>query len=49
MSRISASVCAWTVTSCAVPGSSAIKSAGSLASAMAIITRWFMPPESWKE
>ena len=35
------------VTSSAVVGSSAISSAGSLASAMAIITRWRWPPESW--
>ena len=39
---------AWTVTSRAVVGSSAISSLGSLASAIAIITRWRMPPEnSW--
>ena len=48
-SRISLSVCACTVTSSAVPGSSAISSAGLLTSAIAIITRWFMPPESWNE
>ena len=48
-SDISFSVCACTVTSSAVPGSSASKRAGLLASAMAIITRWFMPPESWNE
>ena len=35
------------VTSSAVVGSSAISSAGSLASAIAIITRWRWPPESW--
>ena len=34
------------VTSSAVVGSSAISSFGSQASAMAIITRWRMPPES---
>ena len=34
------------VTSSAVVGSSAISSAGAQASAMAIITRWRMPPES---
>jgi hypothetical protein len=39
-------ICAWMVTSSAVVGSSAISSAGSQASAMAIITRWRMPPES---
>ena len=35
------------VTSSAVVGSSAISSLGLQAIAMAIITRWFMPPESW--
>jgi len=39
---------AWVVTSRAVVGSSAMSSAGSLARAIAIITRWHMPPESWK-
>ena len=38
---------AWIVTSSAVVGSSAISSFGSQASAMAIITRWRMPPENW--
>ena len=38
--------CAWTVTSSAVVGSSATSSAGSLASAMAMETRWRMPPDS---
>ena len=38
---------AWTVTSRAVVGSSAIRIEGPLASAMAIITRWRWPPESW--
>ena len=38
---------AWIVTSSAVVGSSAISSFGSSASAMAIITRWRMPPENW--
>ncbi len=37
--------CACTVTSSAVVGSSAISNAGLQASAMAIITRWRMPPE----
>ena len=46
-SRISASIWAWIVTSSAVVGSSAISSAGRQASAMAIIARWRMPPESW--
>ena len=40
-------ICACTVTSSAVVGSSAIKRSGSLASAIAIITRWRWPPESW--
>ena len=38
-------ICAWIVTSSAVVGSSAISSCGRQASAMAIITRWRMPPE----
>ena len=41
-----ARICACTVTSSAVVGSSAISSLGSLASAMAIIARWRMPPEN---
>ena len=40
-------ICAWIVTSSAVVGSSAISSVGLQASAIAIITRWRMPPESW--
>ena len=40
-------ICACIVTSRAVVGSSAIRSLGLQAIAMAIITRWFMPPESW--
>ena len=40
-------ICACTVTSSAVVGSSAISRSGSLASAMAIITRWRWPPDSW--
>ena len=39
-------ICAWMVASSAVVGSSAISRSGWPASAMAIITRWFMPPES---
>jgi hypothetical protein len=39
-------ICFWIVTSSAVVGSSAINSSGLQAIAMAIITRWFMPPES---
>ena len=38
---------AWTVTSRAVVGSSASSSAGSRASAMAIMARWRIPPEYW--
>ncbi|MNL09265.1 hypothetical protein D3C87_1300190 [compost metagenome] len=45
--RISCRISAWMVTSSAVVGSSAISSAGLHDSAMAIITRWRMPPESW--
>jgi len=41
------SICACTVTSSAVVGSSAMMSRGRHASAMAIITRWRMPPEYW--
>ena len=43
----SASTWAWTVTSSAVVGSSAISTDGLQAIAMAIMTRWHMPPESW--
>ena len=39
-------ICACTVTSSAVVGSSAISRSGSFASAIAIITRWRCPPES---
>ena len=46
MRRISSRICAWMVTSSAVVGSSAISSFGRQAIAMAIITRWRMPPES---
>jgi hypothetical protein len=35
------------VTSSAVVGSSAISSAGSSTSAIAIMMRWRWPPESW--
>ena len=44
---ISSRICAWVVTSSAVVGSSAISRSGSLISAIAIITRWRMPPENW--
>ena len=40
-------ICAWIVTSSAVVGSSAISRSGLHASAIAIITRCRMPPESW--
>ena len=43
---ITSRIWAWTVTSSAVVGSSAISTSGSLAIAMAIITRWRMPPEN---
>ena len=46
-SRSRSRICAWIVTSSAVVGSSAIRSLGSQASAMAIIARWRMPPENW--
>ena len=39
-------ICAWMVTSSAVVGSSAMSSLGWQHSAMAIITRWRMPPDS---
>jgi hypothetical protein len=39
-------ICAWIVTSSAVVGSSAISSLGRQASAMAIMTRWLMPPDN---
>ena len=41
----SSRICACTVTSSAVVGSSAMNRSGRLASAMAIITRWRWPPE----
>src|SRR5439155_1414024 len=44
--RISSRICAWIVTSRAVVGSSAMSSLGSHDSAIAIITRWRMPPDS---
>ena len=40
-------ICAWVITSSAVMGSSAITRRGRHASAIAIITRWRMPPENW--
>ena len=39
-------ICAWTMTSRAVVGSSPMTSAGSHARAIAIIARWRIPPES---
>ena len=46
-SRIRSTISDCTVTSSAVVGSSAISRSGEQASAIAIITRWRMPPESW--
>ena len=46
-SRMSLRISAWTVTSSAVVGSSAMSSLGSHAIAWAIIARWRCPPESW--
>ncbi len=46
-SAIRSMISACTVTSSAVVGSSAISSSGPQASAMAIMTLWRMPPESW--
>ena len=43
---INSRICAWIVTSSAVVGSSAMISFGSQASAIAIMTRCRMPPES---
>ena len=45
-SRIRSRICAWIVTSSAVVGSSAMMTRGPLRSAMAIATRWRMPPDS---
>ncbi len=39
-------ICDWMVTSSAVVGSSAMIRSGSCSSAMAIATRWRMPPEN---
>ncbi|MCY1303915.1 hypothetical protein D9M70_536440 [compost metagenome] len=47
MSLIRARICACVVTSSAVVGSSAISKAGFSARAMAIMTRWRCPPDSW--
>ena len=40
-------ICAWMVTSSAVVGSSASRILGLQLMAMAIMTRWRMPPENW--
>ena len=45
MDLSSSRIWAWIVTSSAVVGSSAISSFGSHESAIAIITRWRMPPD----
>ena len=42
----SSMICAWTVTSRAVVGSSAMRMSGSRARAMAIMTRCRIPPEN---
>ncbi|QRM54404.1 hypothetical protein F3Y30_07485 [Sinorhizobium sp. BG8] len=47
-SRIRCRIWASMVTSSAVVGSSAMRSAGRIRSAAAIATRWSMPPENWK-
>ena len=47
ISRSRSRICACTVTSSAVVGSSAITSGGLQASATASMTRWRMPPDSW--
>ena len=39
-------ICAWMLTSSALVGSSRMSSGGSWVSAIAIITRCFMPPDS---
>ncbi len=44
---MSSRICACTMTSSAVVGSSPMTSLGLHASAMAIMARWRMPPESW--
>ncbi|MNL59329.1 hypothetical protein D3C87_1830450 [compost metagenome] len=46
-SRMVFKICAWMVTSSAVVGSSAINRRGWHDSAIAIITRWRMPPDNW--
>ena len=44
---ISSRIWAWMVTSSAVVGSSAMSSSGFVDRAIAIITRWRMPPDNW--
>ena len=46
IARMRVRICACTVTSSAVVGSSAIRSAGLSAIVIAIITRWRIPPEN---
>src|SRR5690606_35228255 len=48
-SFINFKIWAWIVTSSAVGGSSAINNLGRQAKAIAIITRWLIPPDSWNE
>ncbi len=47
MERMRSRICACTVTSSAVVGSSAMSSSGSRHSAIAIMKRCRMPPENW--
>ena len=47
MTFMSSRIWAWIVTSSAVVGSSAMSRAGFVERAMAIMTRWRMPPDSW--
>jgi hypothetical protein len=44
---ISCRICPWIVTSSAVVGSSAMSTSGLFTSAMAMATRWRIPPENW--
>ena len=46
-SSTSPMICCWMVTSSAVVGSSAMSTFGRRATAIAIITRWRWPPDSW--
>ena len=46
-SRSCSRICAWTVTSSAVVGSSAMSTSGSFDKPIAIIARCRIPPENW--